>query len=188
MFHGALFNHGFIDVRGREAGMPADSVGAEESFGEMIFLKGHKGFIPHNGFRGTLQFAADQDDAEPVFRQLKSMRYRVGHKGSGMFRQIRDHGAGSGSGIQIDKIFRFDQGSGILSDPKFFFPVQFHTQGDFFFPGCKLSVILNGSAEYFYQRPLFIQDVQISSYGRFRCLKIFCQFLDGYASFCFQLF
>ena len=103
-----------------------------------------------------------------------------------MFCQVWNHGAGGGAGIQIDKVFRFDQGGGIFSDAQLLFPMQFHAQGYLFFPGGEFSAVLYRSSEYFHQHAFFVQYVQIPPDRGFGRLEIFGQFLDGDASLRFH--
>ena len=111
--------------------------------------------------------------------QLLGMGYGVGDKGCILFLNMFQHISGAGSGIQIDKIMRADQRSGVPGDSDLFLLVQIFFLGNGWFLGQIETVGGNGSAEYFGQTTFFIKLCNISSCCRFGDIKQFSQF--GYS-------
>ena len=119
--HSALFDERLIDIGSCKTVLGIYTVGSHKAFGEIVGVQHLAGCISDNSFCNTADLSADKIDAKAAPGQFQSVCDRVCYIDSGIFRNKGNHGAGRRTGININKIIRFDQGSGIFTNPLLFY-------------------------------------------------------------------
>ena len=137
---------------------------------------------PDNRFCGTLQLSAYQQHFHPHLSQLLGMHHRIGDKCSVFLLQIIQHVSRCGTGIQKNKVFRFDQAGCIRRDPTLFFLIHFYLLGDRRFTACHNMLHRNGAAKNLDQTAGFAKSCDITAHCRFRSIQQVFQFCDRHTS------
>ena len=182
MSHSDFFDNRFTGFRCGKSRFLRHTVGTEKSLREMIPTDHLRRLAPDNRFCGTLQLTAYQQHFHPHLGQLLGMRHRIGDKCSVLLLQIIHHVSRCGTGIQENKVFRFDQSGCIRRDPTLFFLIHFYLLGDRRFTACHNMLHRNGAAKNLDQTAGFAKSCDITAHCRFRSIQQVFQFCDRHTS------
>ena len=183
---GFALDEAFARVRRGEAGLDADAIGTEESFGEIVELQVMQGFRADDGLGDSLEAATEQEDLEALEGQSRGMGQPVCHVDGLAFLQEVHHVQGRGAGVDVDEVLAGHKAGRPSRDGDLLFGAVAALGRHIFFHRGVVAVDGGRAAVDLVEHAALVERGQVAPDGGFRCAERPGELGDCHSLFLFE--